>query len=352
MKRIVIIVVVLSLVGFMVVRLKSNHERINAKNNITTDLDYVNVTVSKVVSTDYDSELNLVGNLNAYTELDVSAEAQGIITSLNAELGQQKSKGSVIGTIDNKLKQLAVNSAKISVEKLKKDLDRYKNLYAGGTATAQQLDDAQTNYDNAVIQLEQAEKQLADATISCPANGIITKKYVENGVFVNIGSAIVSIVDISRLKINLNVSEANVYQLRQGDKVQMTTSVHPGVEFPGEINYISPKGDESHNYQVEIVIPNSKEHPLRAGTFVNVKIELPGKGNGLYFPREALQGSISDARVYVVSEGKAFLRHITIGRENDKTLEAITGLNEGDEVVTSGMVNLSDGKAVKVAAGN
>jgi RND family efflux transporter MFP subunit len=293
-----------------------------------------------------------VGNLNAYTELDVSAEAQGVITSLNAELGQQKSKESVIGTIDNRLKQLAVNSAKITTEKLKKDLERYKNLYLGGTATEQQLDDAQNSYDSALIQLEQAEKQLADATIKCPANGIITKKYVENGTFVNIGTAIVSIVDISRLKINLNVSEVNVYQLKHGNDVIITTSVHPGVEFSGNISYISPKGDESHNYQVEIVIPNSNQHPLKAGTFVNVKIGLPGKGNGLYFPREALQGSIFEAKVYVVSDGKAVLRNITIGRENDKSLEALTGLKEGDEVITSGMVNLSDGKAVRIATGN
>lgn len=352
MKRIVIIIVVLALAGLMFVRLKSNHEKINAQKNISTDLEYVNVTTSKVVSTDYASELNLVGNLNAYIELDVSAEAQGVITSLNTELGQQKSKGSVIGTIDNRLKQLAVNSAKLSVERLKKDLERYKNLYSGGTATEQQLDDSKNSYDSALIQLEQAEKQLADATIKCPANGIITKKYVENGAFVNIGSAIVSIVDISRLKINLNVSEANVYQLKQGDEVKMTTSVHPGIEFSGNISYISPKGDESHNYQVEIIIPNSSEHPLKAGTFMNVKIELPGKGNGLYFPREALQGSISEARIYTVADGKAVLRNITVGRGNDKYLEALTGLKEGDEVITSGMVNLSDGKAVKVAQGN
>ena len=352
MKRIVIIIVVLALAGLMFVRLKSNHEKINAQKNISTDLEYVNVTTSKVVLTDYASELNLVGNLNAYTELDVSAEAQGVITSLNAELGQQKSKRSVIGTIDNRLKQLAVNSAKITTEKLKKDLERYKNLYLGGTATEQQLDDAQNSYDSALIQLEQAEKQLADATIKCPANGIITKKYVENGTFVNIGTAIVSIVDISRLKINLNVSEVNVYQLKHGNDVIITTSVHPGVEFSGNISYISPKGDESHNYQVEIVIPNSNEHPLKAGTFVNVKIGLPGKGNGLYFPREALQGSIFEAKVYVVADGKAVLRNITIGRENDKSLEALTGLKEGDEVITSGMVNLSDGKAVRIATGN
>jgi RND family efflux transporter MFP subunit len=348
MKKTIVIIVAIGLIVLMFFRLKSNHEKINASKNISTDLGYVNVTVSKVQQMEFTPELNLVGNLNPFTELDIAAEAQGTISSLNAELGQQKTKGSTIGTIDNKLKLLAVNSAKISVDKSGKTLERYRNLFAGGTATAQQLDDAQNSYDNAVIQLEQTEEQLSDATIKCPINGIITKKYVENGAFVNIGSSIVSIIDISKLKIKLNVSEGNVYQLKTGDNSIITTSVHPAIEFSGNISYISPKGDDSHNYQVEIVIPNTSEHPLKAGTFVNVKIKLPFKGTGLYFPREALQGSISNAQVFVASEGKAVLRNIGVNSGNDKYIEVISGLKEGDEVITSGMVNLSDGVAIKV----
>lgn len=348
MKRAIVIIIAIGLIVLIFFRLKSNHEKISASKNVSTDLGYINVTVSKVRQMEFTPELNLVGNLNAYTELDVASEAQGTVSSLNAELGQQKAKGSIIGSIDSKLKQLAVNSAKISVDKASKTLQRYKNLFDGGTATAQQLEDAQNNYDNAVIQLEQAEEQLADATIKCPINGIITKKYVENGAFVNIGSPIVSIIDISKLKIKLNVSEANVYQLKTGNNAVITTSVHPGIEFSGNISFISPKGDESHNYQVEIIIPNTSEYPLKAGTFVNVKIKLPLNGNGLYFPREALQGSISNAQVFVASEGKAVLRNITVNSGNDKYLQVISGLKEGDEVITAGMVNLSEGVAIKV----
>lgn len=348
MKRTIVIIVAIGLIVLIFFRLKSNHEKISASKNVSTDLGYVNVTAFKVQQMEFTPELNLVGNLNPYTELDMASESMGTISSLNAELGQQKAKGSIIGTIDSKLKQLAVNSAKLSVDKAGKTLERYKNLYAGGTATTQQLEDAQNSYDNAVIQLEQVEKQLADATIKCPINGIVTKRYVENGAFVNIGTSIVSIIDISKLKIKLNVSEANVYQLKSGDDAVITTSVHPGVEFSGKVSFISPKGDESHNYQVEIIIPNTNEHPLKAGTFVNAKIKLPSMGNGLYFPREALQGSISHAQVFVASEGKAVLRNIVVNSGNDKYLQVISGLNEGDLVITSGMVNLSDGVAIKV----
>jgi RND family efflux transporter MFP subunit len=292
--------------------------------------------------------LQLVGSLEAYSEVNIATQSSGIITSLNAELGQAKSKGNLIATIDDKLKQLALQTAKVSVAKLKKDLERYENLYKGGTVTEQQLNEAQNLHDNAEIQLEQAEKQLSDATIISPINGIITKKLVEQGEYINIGSPIATIIDVSKLKVKLNVSETNVYLLKIGDKSVITTDVYPGVAFKGNISFISPKGDETHNYPVEIEIVNSTKYPLKSGTFVNVLIGLPSNAEALYIPRESLQGSIKDAKVYVAENGKAMLRNIVVGSANDKYIQVISGLKDGENVITAGQINLSDGKAIKI----
>lgn len=348
MKKIIVIIVVILLVGLIFFRLKSNHDKINAKKEVSTDLNYVNVTVAKVQSMNIDQNLSLVGSLTAFSEVEVSSEIQGTVTSVQVELGQQVSKNKVIATIDDRTKRLNVNSTKIDLDKKQKDYERYKNLFTGGTATEQELDNARVAYENAAIALEQAQKELSDATIASTSEGIITEKYIEKGTHVSIGSPIVSIVDISKLKVKLNVSESNIYQLRVGDKAEIATSVYPGVTFNGDISFISPKGDDSHNYPVEIVIANSDEHPLKAGTFVKVKINLPSKGNSLYIPRETLQGSISEAKVYLVKGDKAVLQPVTIGNSNNDFLEVTTGLQEGDVVVASGFVNLEDGKAIKV----
>lgn len=352
MKKMIIVTVIIVLVGLMFFRLKGNYDKIEAKKEISTDLNYVNVTVTKAKSMKIDQSLSLVGCLTAYSEVEVSSEIQGTITSVKVELGQKVSNNTVIATIDDRIKKLNVNSAKLDLGKKKKDYDRYKNLFAGGTATEQDLDNAHVAYENAVIALEQAEKEFSDATIVSPSQGIITEKYIEKGNHVNIGSSIVSMIDISKLKVNLNVSETNVYQLNLGDVAEVSTSVYPDVTFKGNVNFISPKGDDSHNYKVEMVLQNSNEYPLKAGTFVKVKINLPSKGNSIYIPREALQGSISDARVYLASEGKAVLQPITIGNSNNDYLEVTSGLKEGDDVITAGFVNLENGKAIKVNANN
>ena len=348
MKKTIIIIVSIVLVGLIFFRLKSNQDKISAKKEISTDLNYVNVTVAKVQSMNIDQRLSLVGSLTANAEIEISSEIQGTVTSVKTELGKQVSKNMVIATIDDRIKKLNVNTAKINLDKKQKDYDRYKNLYAGGTATEQELDNSRVEYENAVIALEQAQKELSDATIVSPSQGIITEKHIEEGTHVNVGSPIVSMVNISKLKVKLNVSESNIYQLNVGDKTEITTSVYPGVIFNGNISFISPKGDDSHNYPVEIVIANSDEHPLKAGTFVKVEISLPSRGNSLYIPRETLQGSISEAKVYIVKGDKAILQPVTIGNSNNDFLEVTTGLQEGDVVIASGFVNLEDGKAIKV----
>lgn len=348
MKKIIIILVAFTLLALIIFRLSTNYKKVNASKEVSTDLPYVSVNVSPVLKMSINDSLHLTGYMQAYSEIDIAAEAQGTITSLNAALGQEKSKGSIIATIDDKLKKLAVQTATISIAKLKKDLERYNNLYKGGTATEQQLNDAQNLYDNAEIQLEQAEKQLSDATIKSPISGVITKKQVEEGEYINIGSPVVTIVDISRLRIKLNVSEANVYQLKLNDKATITADVYPGVTFEGNISFISSQGDDSHNYPVEIVIQNNSKYPLKSGTFANVMIKLPVAAEAAYIPRESLLGSITDAEVYVAENNKAILKKITVGRGNDKYIKVISGLNEGDKVIVNGQINLSENKAIKI----
>lgn len=348
MKKTIIIVVALGVLALIVFRLSTNYKKINASKDVSTDLAYISVNVSPVSKIAMSNSLQLTGFMDAFSEINIAAEAQGIIVSLNAELGQEKSKGSIIATIDDKLKDLAVQKAKNLKVKLEKDLERNKNLYNGGSLTGQQLDDAQNSYNDAVIQLEQAEKELSNATIKSPISGVITKKQVEQGEYINIGSPIATIIDISKLKIKLNISEIDVYQLKLGDKAIISTDVYPDVIFEGNISFISSQGDESHNYPVEIVIPNNLKHPLKSRTFANVLINLPVAADALYIPRESLLGSITEASVYVAENNKAILKKIVVGKGNDKYLKVVSGLKEGEKVIVNGQINLSENKAIKI----
>lgn len=348
MKRIIIIVVILLFIVFAFFRLKATHDKINLQKDALVNVNFVSVNVADVQSISAGRTLNLVGSLTTDNQLNIAAETEGKLISFNCENGQYKEKGAVIGVIDDKIKKLAVQSAKISADKAQKDLNRVEKLFKGGTSSEQELDNARTANENAKNQLEQAEKQLAYTKILSPISGIITQKMVEEGAYLLKGNAVAYIVNVSKLKVQLNVSESNVYYLKTGQNTTITTDVYPGVTFDGKISFISPKGDASHNYPVEVEIKNNTKNPLKTGTFVNVAIQLSGSSNDLYIPREALLGSVKDASVYVVENNTAKIRKIVIGRQTNESLEVVSGLREGEKVVTNGQVNLSDNKQIKI----
>ncbi len=343
---IIVIVIVLAAVRLIAVR-KSN---ISQSQNLTAD--YITVTVADVEKKTSSFTLDFTGTLYPNKELDIPAETSGKITALNFELGQFFQKGGVIATIDDKIKTLTYESARIEADRLKKDLDRTENLFKGGTSSEQELERARSSYETAKNKFEEAERQLSYTKIVAPIAGTITKKIVEEGTYVNTGNPVASIVDISRLKVKVNVSESNVYYLRVGDKVKITTDIYNGVEFEGRISFVSPRGDDSHNYPVEVEIVNSAKNPLKGGTFVNVEVTVGSGSEGLFIPREALQGSIKDAKVYVSENGKAILKDVVIGRESNEFLEVSSGLNQGEKVIVSGQVNLTNNKPIKIITNN
>lgn len=352
MKKTIVITGVIIVIAAMSIRLYMNQKSNSKRSSVeqSTSSQVVSVATTEVTKRTADNSLDLVGTLNAWTAITVVAELQGKIESINIEKGQTVSKGTVIATIDSKLKQLAFDNAHINTAKLKNDFERVTNLYNSGTASQQQLDDAKYAYENATIQLEQAQKQLSDASVVSPIPGIIAEKSIDAGAYVNTGNQIVTIIDISKFRVTLNVSETNVYRLKVGYKATITTDVYPGIQFDGHISFIGPQSDATHNYPVEITMNNSKEHPMKAGTFVVSHITIPDTTKRLFIPRQSLLGSTHDARVYIVNNGKALLRQIIIGTETSDYLEVVSGLTEGDLVVTTGQLNLSDGKPVSIVA--
>ncbi len=350
MKRITTIAIILILVGIVAFRLVSNKEVIDAKTEVVDKSNVrVSVNTAPVASRITERNLSLVGTAIAHQVIDIKSEVQGKITNLYVELGDHVKKGQVIARIDDKIQTLAVANAEQALADARQSFERYQNLYKGGAATKAQFDQYKRAYENAENQLAQTKKQLSNAAITAPISGQIVQKPVEAGSFANIGASIATIVDVSQLKVQLNVPERDVYALHSGDTVTITAPVFPGVTYQGKITFISPRGDESHNYPVEISLANQPEHALKAGTYVDVAFNNKSQAPTLQIPREALVGSVKNAQVYVVnSDQLAVLRNITVGVESGRYLEVLKGLQEGENIVTAGQINLTDSTKVQV----
>jgi multidrug efflux system membrane fusion protein len=265
---------------------------------------------------------------------------------VNFDLGSSIRQGATLVQLDNRLKELSLEATRLNIEKLKKDVTRYNTLLAGNATTEIQVNETKYNYENAINQAEQIEKQIADANVKAPISGRIVKKNIEPGEYITIGTVLGTVLDVARLKVQVPVNESDVYGLREGQTVRVSADVFPGKIFNGRISYIAPQGTDEHNYPVEITIDNAGG--LKAGTFVNVDFSQKSNQKALQIPRMALVESIKNPYVYVVNGNVVQKRVIKVGREFDDSIEVLDGLSAGDQIVLTGQLNLSDGKTVQI----
>lgn len=348
MKKLIVSLIVVGAVVAMVLILIGNKKEAEAKMQKTNILSEFPVTATAVRAQNMDDNLSLVGTLYGSKELALLSETAGRVVELHIENGSRIGKGAVVLRVDDELKRAALMSAEANWEKTKKDLERMEILYKEKSANESQLDQARFAFKTADAQLITAKRQLADTKIHAPIGGTVSNRSVEIGSLLGVNTPICNIVDVSSLKLKVNVAEKDVFRLKNGDKIMIKSDVYPETEYVGTIKSIADKGDEAHTFPVEIAIQNNSKNPLKAGMFAKAVFESIKKENVLVIPRAALVGSLKEPQVYVVQNGMAILRNVAIATEAGDFLELYSGLNQGDVVITNGQINLKDSTKVSV----
>ncbi len=310
----------------------------------------VSVSVTVVQRQKLQSSLSLVGNINASADVNVISETQGTTKAVFVKVGSPVKAGTVLIQVDDEIPRSTKASAEINYQKAQRDYQRSEELFQENSISASQLDASRLAMKAAENQLDIARRQLENTRPRSPIAGTVNARYVDPGTMVQPGKAIANIVDISVLKVRVNVSEREAFALKPGDKVEVSTDVYPGLAIGGTVDNIASKADEAHTYPVEIVVPNSAKHPLKAGMFARISFTSLAPTEALTIPRSALIGSIKEAQVYVVRGSVSHLRQVVIGKHSTDLLEVTTGLAEGDTVVVSGQNNLVDQSRVHVVA--
>ncbi len=345
-RRISIIAVAAILIMLTAFTLVQNKKHINAANKVVDrSLLPVAVSVSKVTYQPVENTLQLPAVLDPNKQADISASIPGKIKSLPIQPGSRVSTGQVVGSVDVLQHQLNKKEVVSALAKAGEDYQRNKELYEGNAGTAQSVKEARHAYETAQLQAEQMDYRISEGTIKSPISGIVTIKNYEAGEYINPGVAIATVVDIYTLKAIVLVNEKDVYGLKLNQPATVTTDVFPDKNFKGKVTFISPVGDENHNYRVELVVANSAAE-LKAGTYCKVTFDTQKKAAVLQVPKMALAEGTKNPYVYVVNNDKVAVRKITTGRELGENIEVLNGLKEGDEVVVSGQINLTDGSTI------
>lgn len=344
------IVSVVVIIGVIVTILAINKKKLAANTSGGIDITYY-VSVENVAKKNLTSQLSLTGTIYANNDVNVLSETTGKVVAVYAKVGDYKQAGSVLLEVDDELRKAALISAEANWTKAKNDLERFQKLYQEKSVSDTQLEQVKVGAAIAETNYIVARRQLEDTKVKTPISGYITSRPVDVGTMLQGApqpTFVANVVDISRVKVKLNISEYDAVVLKAGDPVKVIADVYPNVVFNGRIEYISNKSDESRTYPIEISISNQGATKLKAGMFVRAEFNTMRDRDVIVVPRSSLVGSIKNPQVFVVENGIAKLRNLTIGTETGTDVHIVGGLTVGEVLVVNGQNNLVDNTKVEI----
>ena len=314
---------------------------------------------------DVAAHLTVVGNLIGLQTVDVAPRTAGRLLSVNVQLGDPVRRGQVMAKVEDReiveqvrAAEASQEVAKATIRQREADLnvaqlnfDRSKNLFSRGLLAKQALDDAESRYLASVAQLDLSKAQLSqndarlqelqfnlnNTIITSPVDGFVGKRNVDPGAMVNTNTAIASVVDISRLKLVVNVVEKDLRMVTAGDVGIVEVDAYPGEKFNGRIARVAPVLDPAtRTASIEIEVPNGDKR-LKPGMYARISLTVEERKNTLVAPKNAVIDFENKRGVWMPSEDRrAQFVPVTLGIEGPDEIEVLAGLKEGDRFVTTG----------------
>lgn len=349
-KNIIITLVVLAVGLFAISWVLNKNKKENEEKSavVNTKLGYVSVRTGKAVTRDVSQSFVSNGNFAAAQELNFSAENSGRVVKVMVAEGARVREGQTLAIIRTDQLEIDLQTAEVNYQNAVRETQRFENAFKTGGVTQQQLDQMKLNLENAKAALNRAKVRIEDANIRSSINGIVNKRMIEPGSVVSPGTPLFEIVDVSKLKLKVNVTEQQVASIKTGDNVSISSSVFPDKSFTGKISFIAPKATASLNFPVEITVNNTGDL-LRAGMYGTAVFNSDKNENLLIVPRTAFVGSINTGDVFVMNQDSIVqLKKVTAGRIFGEEVEVLNGLKEGEEVVISGQINLKENDKIRV----
>jgi RND family efflux transporter MFP subunit len=349
-KSILTIVLIVATLGIIAYVLTNNKKENEAKTAIVAEKNAsISVKVATVKTEEVSLDFVANGNFAPLQELSFSAEKPGRVVRVLVDEGDRVRIGQTLAIVRSEQITADLQTAQASYQNALTDYSRFENAYKTGGVTKQQLDQAKLSLVTSKSRLQQAKINIGDTNIKATINGIVNKKYVEPGSVLGAGTPLFDIVNVSKLKLKVNVNENQVAGIKLGNSISVTASVYPDAQFSGKITFIAPKSDASLNFPVEIEITNTASNDLKAGMYGTAAFTASKQKQSLMVvPRNAFVGSVSSNEIFVIENGTAKLKTVTAGRILGDKVEVLNGLSEGETVIVTGQINLQDGSKVEV----
>lgn len=337
----------------------------------------INFKEEKVALKTLQNSVTATGTIEAVTSVTVGTQVSGIVNKLYVDYNSQVKKGQVIAELDKTNLLSELNTAKANLASAQSSLnyqaanmERYKTLYKKGLVSADEYENALLTYRQAKEQVasskenvQRAQTNLGYATITSPIDGTVISKSVEEGQTVaasfNTPELFTIAKDLTNMQVVANVDEADIGNVKEGDRVTFTVDAYPDDTFEGTVKQVRLEATTTNNvvtYEVVISAPNT-DLKLKPGLTANVTIYTQERSGVLAVANKALRITptketvgkdmkIVDCKgknkVWTLNGNTLTAHPVTIGQSDGINTEITKGLKQGDKIVTEIVVNVPE----------
>ena len=304
------------------------------------------VETAKVALQMLQEDVNAVGSLRSNESVVVRPEISGRIGAIHFTEGARVSKGAVLVLLDSSTQAAEVQQARANLALAETNFKRTEELEKSKFVSANARDQALNGLKVAQANLALAEARLAKTQILAPFSATIGLRQVSVGDYVKEGQDLVTLEDMSALKLDFRLPESYFGKVKLGQQVEIKTDAFSGQTFKATLMAIDPLIDQAGRSLSLRGKLDNPEGKLRPGMFANVRLILSERASAMTIPEEALVPVGTDQYVFRVVDGKVQRVQVRIGLRRNAKVEVTDGLRPGDDVVTAGQLKIRDGAAV------
>jgi membrane fusion protein, multidrug efflux system len=315
----------------------------------------VTTIVAKQVT--WPATLDVIGTAAAVQGVTVSADLPGLVAKIDFESGKAVHAGDVLVELDTRQERAQLAQAEAQRDLARINFDRTQELVKQGVSARQEFDNVEAQKNATEAQVGEIQATIARKTIRAPFSGILGIRQVNLGQYLAAGEAIVPLQSLNPIYVNFGVPQQDAGKVRMGQTLRVTSNDMGGTQFTGRVTALDAIVNETtRNVQVQATLSNPGER-LRPGMFVEVAIITGADRSVIALPATAINYAPYGDSVYVVSQmkdpaGNAYQgvrqQFVKVEGSRGDQVAVVSGLNPGDEVVSSGVFKLRNGAAVQI----
>src|SRR5712691_9786781 len=292
-------------------------------------------------------QIAATGQIEAVQSVDLRPEVDGRIVDILVREGQEVGVGTGLFKVDDAELKAQVARAEADRDVAQRNLERTKQLMAQNASSQADLERADAGYRAAQASYDLLKTRLDRTVVRAPFAGVVGRRLVSIGTYVNSQTPLISLQSVNPQHASFQVPERYADQLRRGQLVSFQVAALPGKNFSGEVVFVDPVVElPGRTILIKARVPNP-ENQLQAGMFIEARLATDIRPNAVVVPEDAILPVQGLTYVWVVKEGKADRRQVTLGVRTAGWAEIQGGgIEAGDQVVVGGLERLFPGAPV------